>query len=254
MEYTVETIEPPPHEPVTAEHVRRHCRVEEGEHDQTLSLLTTAATQAVESESRRKLVPQVLRVEMHSKRVGRPIELPFTPAIELIEMEIGGEPIDLEGVRFEASAGRIWGSGLSIRPSHHVSITYRAGYGVRFAAVGDWIFPDRRMFRIGHSIQVSGPGLPAQLSDQTGYFVTERAADGAIRIGKAPGDDSISIPDSDATHWITSTPPGLQAACLMLIGHWLEHPEAMGSLQEAPWAISRLIEQHRPGDDFSWRV
>jgi hypothetical protein len=42
-------------------------------------------------------------------------------------------------------------------------------------------------------------------------------------------------------------------AILLLVGHWFEHPEAMGNVRELPYAITAILESLRPGSDFAWQ-
>lgn len=255
--HSVTVSEGQQHPAVTLADLRRHCRIDGDEHDATLLALSEAAEDLVQSESRRILVPQTIEYSFDCWPGARePLILPRTPllSVDAIEYVYDGEIITIDESEYVADRrnGRIIpaSSWPTSRITEPVVVRYLAGYGVSFATADDVVLtllPHREW----QEIRVSQGVLPSPLSADTIYYTSARAA-GGFRLALSPGDDPIDIADSEGPHYITTVPRGLALCIQMLTGHWLEHPEAMGQAQELPWAITRLLESFRPGDDFAW--
>lgn len=119
----LEILDPPSIEPVTLAEFKRYARVWEDltDDDDLIETLITAARETLERRLARAFLSQNLREFRTIPEDGR-IRLLRTPVMDVIDVEIDGEPIDVPALEGPATL-RLG------HPGKAVEITYEAGYG-----------------------------------------------------------------------------------------------------------------------------
>jgi uncharacterized phiE125 gp8 family phage protein len=172
--HAVITVTAPTVEPVTLEQMKEHSRVDDEESDAYITALIPAARRALEDETGRAFMDQVLRVRLDSVPCSREILLPRAPLQSLVAItyiNTAGATVTFTGVvdaiteqkpgRLVLRAGYDWPSDVAERAGAFM-IEFRAGaaslgaldplivHGVRFL-VHHW-FTNREPVNVGNIV------------------------------------------------------------------------------------------------------
>jgi hypothetical protein len=178
----------PASEPVTLTEAKLHCRVDEAADDNVITALISAARQAVENATGRRLITQTWRA-----------------SVDAWPSKSNGEWWD--GVR-EASFSSIM----------HVSSEVQLPFPPLQSVTSIKTFSDADAETV-----YAASNYYVDISSEPGRVVLRKSASPPI-----PGRAANGIEIDFVCGYGATAPQALKQACLMLIGHWYENREAVG--------------------------
>lgn len=140
MDCRLQLVAGPAKEPVTEEEAREQCRIRHSQSDSRLRRLIKSAREQAEGRTRRALIRQEWKQTQRTS--SQRIRLVRWPVLAVLEVSVGGVPLDLAGLRIGLGDDGYVESDVSFG-CPDVEVRYEAGYGSEPAdvpeSIRDWM-------------------------------------------------------------------------------------------------------------------
>jgi len=252
--------------PVHLDDAKKQLVVEHSDDDIQIANYIRAATDYVESFTRRQLTAATHALQLGAFWSGA-LQLPYPPlrAVSSIQYkDSNGDTQTLAATEYDVDTAGLFGQvyaayGKSF-PSTRlhpdaITITYQAGFAAPFTADADtdvisllgWTPVDGEAIHLAKSGGESA-ALPAGLAEDTTYYVRD-VSGSTCKLAASSGGSAIDITDAGTgTHWFGRIPQSLRAAILLLVTHWYEHRLAVSDgelLRNIPMGVESLLATER---------
>jgi uncharacterized phiE125 gp8 family phage protein len=264
--FVVRATSEPFAEAVDLQEARDHLRLDGDGEDALVAGWITAARRLVEDQSLRSIVTQTFETSLdrfpqalcgagggissHLDR--RAIILPRMPlqsvsSIAYVDAAGATQTLSAANYRVDVKSeppritpayGLAWP--VTRIETGAVTVTFIAGQMTPFTASGDTMTALGRTYTDGDVLRLknSGGSLPAGLLEQTAYYVVS-ASGATFKLALTANGSAITTTDAGQGTHFASNPSsglseieGLRAAIKLLVGHWNENREAVGTVGE----------------------
>jgi uncharacterized phiE125 gp8 family phage protein len=277
--YSIELTSEPFAEPLDAQEMKDHLRVDGESEDAIVGAWVTAARRYVEDKAGRQFVTATARLTLDRfpftcnyqwlpSPERRTIVVPRAPlqsVTSITYVDAGGDTQTLSANSYRVDVRSPWGRitpafGLTwpvTRPeTSAVTVTCVIGHMTPFTVANatNICTAKGRTFTDGDRIRVmnSGGALPAGLAKETDYYVRD-VSGSTFKLAATSGGTAIDITDDgQGTHFASNPSAGFgdvegpRAAIKLLAAHWYENREGVNVgniVNDIPMGIEALITQ-----------